>query len=241
MPKDASHVAESTLEECPARTLVFLRGVAQNPTIYRQLAAVGFSADEFQLGWALLHSAVGYQAQESIGPVPKSAAFDAMQELDSWDEDGFRRIRAPLDRLFPEQSAFLFAGNLVASTGPAAVLGVKTLLDRLDALKSSPDRKTTRKEDHTALACLASRGFPQEELDRLRKLVETAQTMDVPSQGPTTMDKAGRDDSLRKLYSWYKDWSETTHSIIKKRAHLITLGLAKRREAAVEPEPPPNN
>jgi hypothetical protein len=47
-----------------------------------------------------------------------------------------------LGRLYPDQDAFVFAG-LEPSTGPGAVLSVATLLDRLDALESSPARGYT--------------------------------------------------------------------------------------------------
>lgn len=48
----------------------------------------------------------------------------------------------------------MFQGDLAASTGPAAVLGVKTLLDRLDDRENGKERKATRKEDHAALETL---------------------------------------------------------------------------------------
>ena len=151
-----------------------------------------------------------------------------MQELDSWDEDGFRRVRAPLERLHPEQAAFVFAGELAASTGPAAVLGVKTLLDRLDELEKGKSRKATRAADHAALKTLAGRGITKEERVRLRALVDAAQKLDEPAPLPVSAP-ADRQQALVKLYGWYKDWSETARSVVKKRAYLITLGLAKRK------------
>jgi hypothetical protein len=57
---------------------------------------------------------------------------DAIAEIDAWDEDGFRIVRAALGRLHPEQAKTVLAG-LSLSTGAAAVLGVETLFDRLDA------------------------------------------------------------------------------------------------------------
>jgi len=53
---------------------------------------------------------------------------------------------------------------------------------------------------------------------------------------------AERNHALHELYLWYKDWSETAHAVIKKRAHLITLGLAKRKprkSSAQGPTTPP--
>lgn len=230
MPDNQPIASQTVLEESPARALTFLRGVATNPVIHAQLAAVGFTPDDYQQGWALLHAASGYTPTPIATP-ERSPAFLAMQELDAWDEDGFRRIRAALEHLHPEQATFVFAGDLAASTGAAAVLGVKTLLDRLDTLESGEERKKTRKPDLAALKTLEARGIGPAERSRLRKLVDTAQTVGAPAAlaGPTIAGAAERTRALEALYAWFKDWSRTAHSAVKKRSHLITLGLAKRR------------
>lgn len=226
---DSERVASDTvLEEAPGRVLTFLRGIALNPVIFAQLAAVGFTPAEYQLGWSLLHAASGYVPALIEAP-PRSPAFLAMQELDAWDEDGFRRISAPLERLHPEQADFVFAGGLAASTGPKSVVGVKLLLDRLDALESSEERQATSEADHAALETLANRGIDKAERDRLRALVVTAQTLEAPAVQPGAPDAAERKKALEDLYLWFKDWSRTAHSVIKKRSHLITLGLATRK------------
>lgn len=232
--------SETVLEEAPGRAIKFLRAIANNPVIYAQLAAAGFTPDDYQQGWHLLHVASGYTATPAAAPV-KTPAFQAMQELDDWDEDGFRRIRAALERLHPEQEALVFGDGLAASTGPSSVVGVKKLLDRLDELESGESRKKTRKQDHAALATLAGRGFDKEERARLRGLVATAQTVSAPAEPAAVPNAAERRQALEALYLWFKDWSQTAHAVIKKRAHLITLGLAKRKsprksEEAAKPE-----
>jgi hypothetical protein len=233
-----SPVSAAVLQTIPGRTLDFLRGVASNPIIHSQLEAVGFSQAENRLGWELLHAASGY-TPNPVAPPEKSAAFKAMAELDGWDEDGFRRIRAALERLHPPQCTFVFAGDLVASTGTAAVLGVKKLLDRLDDLETGKDRKATRKDDHAALKTLSDRKIAaKEERERLRKLVETAQTLEAPAPLPAAVDPGARQEALIKLYAWYKDWSQTAHSVIKKKAHQITLGIAKRKSPRKAEKPP---
>ena len=224
--------SETVLAECPGRALVFLKGVAANRVIHAQLAKVGFTKAEYQLGWKLLHAAAGYT--ETLPSIPeRSAAFEAMEEIDGWDEDGFRRIRSALERLHPAQAEYVFAGGLAASTGAQSVIGVKKLLDRLRDLESGKGRKATHKDDLAALDTLTGRGFDTAERERLRALVETAQTLADPDEDalPADADSTGPDPALVALYGWYKDWSNTAHSVIKKRSHLITLGLAERRPA----------
>ncbi len=69
----------------------------------------------------------------------------------------------------------MFSG-LTASTGSAAVAGVATLLQRLNALESGSDkdRAATKKEDKKAVELLATRRFDKAERARLEKLVEVA-------------------------------------------------------------------
>ena len=154
-----------------------------------------------------------------------------MVALDNWDEDGFRRVRAALNHLHPEQAKFVFAGELAAATGPAAVVSVATLLTRFDELENSKTRKATRTQDRAALDTLAQRGITKAERDRLQQLVDTAQGVQEPA-APAVTDTPSAEQrraALGELYAWYKDWSETARSVVKKRAYLITLGLAKRK------------
>ena len=236
-----AHVADDTLpasltvlEETPGRALTLLRGVAKVPAIYTLLASAGFDDDEYRLGWRLLHEAAGYQPTPTAAPA-RTPATAAQEELDAWDEDGLRRIRAALARFHQEQEAFVFAGGLAPSSGPAAVVGVGLLLARLDDLRSGKDRKATRKADQAALATLARRGFDDAELARLAKLVATSTSAGVAE--PVAEPRAEPVAALAALYVWYRDWADTARSVVKKRAHLITLGLAKRRSPAKEGAP----
>ena len=222
--------SQTVLEECPARALTFLRGISQNPIIRALLAEAGYKDDDNRLGWKRLLAASGYTA-EPTPPLTGSAAFDAMVALDNWDEDGFRRVRAALNHLHPEQAKFVFAGELAAATGPAAVVSVATLLTRFDELENSKTRKATRTQDRAALDTLAKRGITKAERDRLQQLVDTAQGVQEPVAPAVTGTPSAeqRRAALGELYAWYKDWSETARSVVKKRAYLITLGLAKRK------------
>ena len=128
--------------------------------------------------------------------------------------------------MHPEVVNFLF-GNLSPKQGPEAVVGVSTLLGRLDALENAPERKATRKADQAALATLASRGYPAGERARLRGLVAAAQTLVVEAP----ISDAEREATLQKLYAWFNEWSTIARMVLVRRDHQIAVGIAKRRKA----------
>jgi len=115
------------------------------------MAGAGYGEAEQAEGWRLLLGATGYAAQK-LDVDADTEARQAITEIDNWDESGYRRIHAALERLHPAQDAFVFTG-LEASTGPSAVLGVAKLLDRLDQLAKGTDA------DRAAIATLEKRGI----------------------------------------------------------------------------------
>lgn len=228
----ALDVTRETLEETPVRVLPFLRAVGTSRPIRSILRACGFTAAEQKLGWTLLHAVSGFTDEPAAETVDVNVR-DAINTLDAWDEDGFRIVRAALTRLHPAQKTFVLA-NLGPSVGVGAVVGVKTLLGRLDALEKSPERKATRKEDHAALDTLAARGINAKERARLADLVHTAESA-TESEAPDEEGKGAREEAYVKalgaLRVWYVDWSEMARSVVKRRDYLIRLGLAKRKSA----------
>lgn len=178
---------------------------------------------------ALLHEAAGFQ-REAPPEVPENEAANAIAELDAWDERGFLRARASLQRRHPAQAEFVFEG-LKASTGAAAVEGVQTFLRRLDALESDPARAASREADHAALATLARRGIDADERARLTALVAQAQGI-----APDAIDNSAQlkqtEAALITLYGWYREWSEVARSVVRSRRQLIYLGLARSRRTA---------
>jgi hypothetical protein len=225
-------VTRETLEDTPSRVLPFLRAVGTSVPIRSILRAHGFTDAEQKLGWTLLHAVSGFTEDVKAETVDVKVR-DAINTLDAWDEDGFRIVRAALTRLHPAQMTFVLAG-IGPSIGAGAVVGVKTLLQRLDALEKSPERKATRKEDQAALETLAARGIHAKERARLAELVHVAQSateMDAPDEA----GKAAREEiylkALGALRVWYVDWSEMARSVVKRRDYLIRLGLAKRKAA----------
>jgi hypothetical protein len=220
---------QQILEETPAKVIPFLRAVATNKEIRAAMHQCGYTEEEQARGWQLLLAATGY-VPTGYGTTDDDNARAAIAELDAWDESGFRRVHAALGRLHPDQDAFVFAG-LDPAQGASAVVSVATLLDRLDALESSPDRAATRDADRAAIATLARRGIDAAVRAHLHAVVKTAQTAKLPVPADTPPVVADRQNALCDLRAWHKDWAETAHAVIRRRDQLILMGLAKRRTA----------
>ncbi len=218
------------------RVLPFLRSIATKLEIRLAMLNAGYTDEEQRVGRKLLLAATGY----SQGPAPATAdakARAAIAELDHADESVFRRIHAALGRLYPEQDMFVFAG-IGPGQGAAAVVSVSKLLERLNALDNSAERADTREADHEALATLAQRGIDAAALKKLRELVAIAQmAQPIETLDVTAKDSESREQALRDLLVWYKDWSETARAVIQRRDYRIIMGLSERRRRE-EPEPP---
>ncbi len=222
----STQYSRQTLEETPARTLAFLRGVGTSATIRAILGQRGYSPEEHAQGWNLLHKVAGYGDAKTT--LDSETAQQAIVTIDAWDEPTFRIARAALERLYPEQAVFVFT-NLEPATGPAAVLTVRMFLERLSALENSPERVATRNEDLAALEMLAKRGITKEERQRMQGLLDVAQGLGsvVESDAPSEARLA----DLMALRAWYDDWTETAKTVITRRDQLIRLGLAKRKKS----------
>ncbi len=215
-------------EEVPGRAFQFLRGAATNKDIRAKLASAGYTAEDHKEGSQLLvkvsnASWMGVQENDEDSP------NRALEELDQWEEPGFRRVRAALGRLHPEQHAFVF-NQLEPVHGKGAVVTVTVLLDRLDALESSPERAATRAADQAALDTLTKRGIDPAERARLRSLTELGlSSPDEAASLPDPTISVEQEKAMEALAAWFGDWSNTARAIIQRRDHLIRLGLLKRR------------
>src|SRR5512132_2362084 len=223
----AERPSETVLAATPNPSLTFLRGITRYPQIQSLLVPYGYTPEQHGEGWKLLLAASGAPSTTAASAPATTPAHQAMTTLDAWDESGFARIDAALEGSFPEQHALVFAGGLAASTGAAVVLGVQTLLERLDILETGKDRpKASRKKDEAALARLAERGITKAERERLAGLAKQAVSLE-PASAPVVDTK--REEALTALYVWYREWSKMARAVISKRAYLISLGLAKRK------------
>jgi len=209
--------------------LTFLKAIGTSAPIHAALAARGYSREHHQQGWGLLHAVSGYQ--DKAVPLEDHSVRDAIKQIDDWDEDGFQVIAASLRHRYPEQAANLLNG-LGPSTGAAAVLGVKQLLTRLDAMENGTDREATRVKDQAAIALLSQRGIDTNERQRLRALIELAESApDVSLSDASAISRAEAAyvKGLTSLRAWFEERAGIARVAIKRRDYLIRLGLAKRR------------
>jgi hypothetical protein len=221
------------LERAVQRAFKFVYGLARSKRLFTAMVAHGYSLAEQNHGQRLLMRITTARGGGEGAVEPDSKAAAAAAELDALDEPLFRRCRAALRRLHPEQCAFVFA-DLKATKGPEAVLGFAKFLQRLEDLEGADDRTSTRKADHAALATLAARGVDEAERARLAKLVKAV--FAAPGLVDDEAEEADREERRKNkvaIYEWLQDWSDTARVAFKRREDLISVGLAKRRGAAI--------
>lgn len=227
-------VTRETLEATIGRMLVMVRAIGTVAEIRAIMATVGYDAAVHQEGWDFIHAASGYRQGKALR-ADTTEIREAIAALDAQDEGLFRIVRATLRRHHPEQAEFVLEG-IGPSVGPAAVVGVKKLLTRLDALESGPERAGTRKADEAALATLAKRGIHQERRRALAALVAKAESVSDPVDDGGAAATADKDyeQKLVAARAWYEEWSDIARSVITRRDHLIRMGLASRRRRKAE-------
>lgn len=249
MPDPKPGPSDSVLATIPGRALTFLSTLGRSIPIRAALAERGYEDEDHEEGWALLLEVSAYRSPIATSKTLVAEQRSAATELNRWDEPNFRIVRATLERRHPEHLDFVM-GGLAPADGDEAVLGVATLLARLNELENGESRKATRKKDHAVLALLAKRGFGKDERARLQTLVDTASRKDMPeaaeelearararAEGPDEA-AAAHAEALRKLHAWYTEWSNVARAVITRRDYLIRLGLAKRKTRKGE-EPTP--
>lgn len=205
-----------------SKATVFLNGIGNNPEIRAALATRGYTDEDHLEGWSHVMKLGAHRALTAKDDSPATA----LSSIVDWLDPTLKCTKAALQHLFPEQAVFVLEG-LGATSGPEALVTATTLLDRLDALGDSPERKATRKADHEALKLLEKRNVDPKQRAQVRKLLELALAPASVSDGAA---KSGdeRTRELDALRGWYDDWSLTAHAVIQRRDLLIRIGLAKR-------------
>jgi hypothetical protein len=228
--------SDEVLEAAPERATKLLTGIGAVATIRTLMVQTGMTNEAIAEGRTLLLACLA--KPQDLGAQMDTdearAQRAAMAELDEWDEPNFARIAATLRRQFPGAGDYVFR-DLSPSTGSAAVKGVATLLQRITALESGSekDRAATKKEDKKAVELLASRRFDKAERARLEALVHVALGPTAPLPEASEDRGADRRAALTELRGWYDEWSTAARTVVKKKSHLIRLGLANRKS----PEP----
>ncbi len=234
-------MGDTKKRELPDRSFKFLRGINVLPPVFFALSSKGFTLNELQAGWLLMYAANGTLVSflpQSYSPQQR----EAEAELDNWDEPNFEIISAAIRFHFPSQHDYLFH-QLEPQDGPSAVTVVKTLLTRVDMLRLGKDktRKSLVEADKKAMAYLNSEGLlTDKERKRLWDLVKTVETPPDNLEDYATYQElqSYQEAALVRLGIWFDKWSSIARRLLKKRSHLITLGLASRRKAKTQEEAP---
>lgn len=212
----AAGVTRETLEQTPRRALDLIMGISTTLAARREMKARGYDTPEQKHGIALIEKCAQAVTDESA---TDGEITHAIAVVDAWDEPNFRIMRAALIR-HPEVATQVFAG-LAPATGFQSVVNVSTLLSRLDEQENT-------EEGRAALATLAKRGIDAAERKRIGGIVKIAKSGNLGAP-----DEAGTDDAyvqaLLELRDWYDEWSEIARVVVRRRDHLIRLGLAERR------------
>jgi hypothetical protein len=215
-----------------------LHALSRKPEIRRIADQAGYNQQEHEVGWALWLYLMGYQhPATAAAPVftANSAYDDAVAKLDLWDGPNFERSRAALERLFPNQAAYVFH-NLRAGKGVESVGAVNTYLQRVVALREGTDstRSATRVEDKAAVDTLATRNILTAEVETfLRGLLDIATEGQPPDATPVPVDSDDPEYQAKAAAfdAWLTDWRRTLRNTVTRRDYLIQLGLVSRRNS----------
>lgn len=219
----AAGVTRETLELTPGKALQFLLGVGARPPIRTVLEQRGFDDEERKRGWKLLEEVGNHSLDETeVDP----AVSAAIAEIDAWDEPNIRLIRAAFTR-YPGVADTVLRG-ITPTVGPAAILNVARILERLDGLEGTT-------EGDAALTTLGVRGLPKAERKRIAGLVKIAKSAQKAGASEAESNDQAYLQGLLALREWYEEWSEIARLVVTRRDHLIRLGLATRRTTDASP------
>ena len=228
-------VTEETLGDTVDRAVNLVRAAGTSRVIRANLMEHGYTTAIHNTFWRLIRQACGTAEDGTIIELEDPEVRASVEFVDSRDEKFFRILKATLKHNYPEQAAYVLRGDLGPSTGMDAVLSMEIALDRLDDLQNGAERKATRKQDHEALALLATRKIDANLLQDLRKhvkIAKTARPVTMADVTPGPDPNVERVKALISLRALYQEWSEIAKAVIKRRDLLIRMGLATRHPAA---------
>lgn len=225
-------------EQIESRWLVrghkFFRALARNGVIRGALLQRGLTNEELQRGWDLFSTALGFaRGAPPVGAlVPE--AVNALQRLEAWDAPNYATAQAMLEHRTPAACAYLMQG-LTGATGPDAVVGIGTFIDRVNALREGTVDGVSATESALAVKLLAERKVLDESIEaELRGWIVLTQQGATPRFGSSPAREAAAAAAFTAYRNWLNEWRVTARATITQRSYLISLGLAARRHGEEE-------
>lgn len=211
-------------EERFARVVKLLLSV-NDSKVAGYLAKRGFSEEDRAEGWELFDKAtrrhVGMQPLVSNG-----LTQELITRIDAWENVWFDVASAALGRKFPKVHDALFL-NIGKSSGADVIVGVKTLLDRLDALEAEGGEQAKG-----ALALLDKRGLTLAVREQARKVLFEATSSPLRPEPPVELEQAKQDEqAIEAMWAWYKDWATTARTVVTPKALRIRMGVSRARSS----------
>lgn len=198
------------------QVVTFLIGLRHRP-IRQALAAHGLSREEIEAGWRLvmeLEDDGRFDEGPTSGPI--------LTDLDAWENLWLPIADATLNARMPAVHAEVFK-NLRQTSGLEVVIGVRTFLERLDALARSDD--PTRR---AARELLRARGLTDAVLDEARALIARIEQAESAPASPPICTEAQEE----AMWRWYKEWSAVARVVLTDRRHLNALGFSRTKPGA---------
>lgn len=213
------------------RTLQFLLALRLSP-IASALAMFGFSAEDLAKGWLLLSNLTHGRLDNLEVPVVDASLVD---RIDAWENVWYPVADATLASNAPEAHAFVFH-NLTQTSGPAVVVTVSTLIERIEKLDRAVSDGGLGRPGRSARQLLEKRGLTNDVVASVKSLLETVTTPeDVPEP---VIDSGASDEAERALWAWYREWSAIARVAIKDRRLLRRCGFLKSDKSAPDETPP---
>lgn len=252
--KQPDFPTDETLTNTINKAHTFLKNAGKKE-IFVILRKVGFSTEAFKQGLLLYDKAAGIQVDLPAleAPTPDNEAEKAKSFLDAWDEPHMPILQAFFRRSNPTLGAHFFRGGVRPQEGLNAVLGVKTLVERILKVRDGQDkdREQDKELDQNSLKELASLGYNDALWEKLISLVNTVMSAtSLPEALPEDTNEDAEEKRQRQasydLYVWYWLWAtivtNRTDAIANKYAHRLGVkrpGRPKNKKKTTEPKPTP--
>jgi hypothetical protein len=202
------------------RVARFLTGL-QNAQVAQRLAQHGFTNEDRVEGYRLMAALT----DDALSAKPAAPADPSLlSRLDAFENLWYPIISASLRHRFPAAHEHVFR-NLRQVVGPELIIGVGTLIRRIDELP------TAVAEGAEARALLERRGLTEAVVESARATLREIKADPDPLPAPMLgrEERAAREEAM---WHWYLEWSAIARTVITERRSLRALGFLQNRSSA---------